>query len=29
VVSTADQLNRVIRSLGKERGVMTVARARG
>jgi len=29
VVSSADQLNRVIRSLGKVRGVMKVARARG
>ena len=29
VVSSADQLNRVIRSLGKIRGVMKVARARG
>jgi GTP pyrophosphokinase len=29
VVSTADQLNRVIRSIGKVRGVMKVARARG
>jgi len=28
-VSSADQLNRVIRSLGKVRGVMKVARARG
>jgi GTP pyrophosphokinase len=29
VVSSVDQLNRVIRSLGKVRGVMKVARARG
>jgi GTP pyrophosphokinase len=29
VVSSADQLNRVIRSIGKVRGVMKVARARG
>ncbi|MFQ5666182.1 MAG: RelA/SpoT family protein [Candidatus Binatia bacterium] len=29
VVSSADQLNRVIRSLGRVRGVMKVARARG
>ncbi len=29
VVGSADQLNRVIRSLGKVRGVMKVARARG
>ena len=29
VVSNVDQLNRVMRSLGKVRGVMKVARARG
>ncbi len=29
VVSSADQLNRVLRSIGKVRGVMKVARARG
>ena len=29
MVSHADQLNRVIRAIGKVRGVMKVARARG